>query len=315
MILQHDVILESEEHFDGRLPTHHLGFLLADLPVAIRGAVSMALRNRSKAPGKQPAWLRRASDVRFVGHSGNGITNLRLELPSLGEAAHEVYEQQTLFEIGRPDTGLTGLDLLSHVLNDIDAGRADSNAFDPQLLKQVGKFKRFFVASPFKGFRLSGSTADRNSVKVTAETIENSQRLYGKTPTPQRARIVGSLDGLEASTQRFSLLLDSGERVLGVYPEELTDALQPLWRTRVLVLGTSVFRASGNLLRIEADSIQPGETASSLFSAAPVPSATRLDPNKLRKNQGPRSGMAAIMGRWPGTETDSEIESALESLS
>ena len=66
-IHKHQICLESEQHFDGRLPSHHLGFLLADLPVAVRGAVSMALCNRSKTLGKQPEWLKRASDLRFTG--------------------------------------------------------------------------------------------------------------------------------------------------------------------------------------------------------------------------------------------------------
>ncbi|MGV3485175.1 MAG: hypothetical protein ACO1RT_12220 [Planctomycetaceae bacterium] len=80
---QHDIWLESEQHFDGRLPTHHLGFLFTDLPTMIRGAVSMALRNRSKTPGKQPNWIKKASDIRFTGHGGNGVTHLQFELPSL----------------------------------------------------------------------------------------------------------------------------------------------------------------------------------------------------------------------------------------
>lgn len=313
---QHEVCLESEQHFAGRLPTHHLGFLLADLPVAIRGAVSMALRNRSKAPGKQPQWLRRASDLRFTGHGGNGVSQLKFELPSLEDAASEVYEQQLLFDAGRPDGKLTGLDLLMKVVRDIEAAQADSDAFDPQLLQQVTKFKRFFKASPFTGIRIAGSVPDTLcEVRVTRVTTENSLRLYGRTPTPQRVRLVGKLDGLEASTQRFSLLLDSGERVAGVYPEEISDRLQELWRKRVLVLGTSVFRVSGNLLRVEAESIDDGTSASSLFSTPPVASSSRLDPNRLRKPQGARSGMAAIMGRWPGDETEEEIEQALERVS
>lgn len=313
---QHEICLESDQHFDGRLPTHHLGFLLADLPVAVRGAVSMALRNRSKTPGMQPSWLKRASDLRFTGHGGNGVTHLRFELRSLEDAASEVYEQQLLFDSGRPDGKLTGLDLLMRVVRDIDAVQADSDTFDPQLLHQVAKFRRFFKSGPFSGFRIAGSTPDtHDEVQVTPATTENSVRLYGRTPTPQRVRLVGNLDGLEASTQRFSLVLDSGERVSGVYPEEISDRLQELWRQRVLVLGTSVFRASGNLLRVEAESIDDGANASSLFSTPPVASGSRLDPNRLRKPQGPRSGMAAIMGRWPGDETEEEIAAALEQIS
>lgn len=312
----HDICLESDQHFHGRLPTYHLGFLLADLPVVIRGAVSMALRNRSRTPGKQPRWLKQASDLRFTGHEGNGATQLRFVLPSLQDAASEIYEQPFLFDSGRPEGTLTGLDLLMRVVRDIDEGHADSNTFDPQLLRQFAKLKRFFRAGPFFGFRIVGSVPDAGGdIRVTRTTTENSLRLYGRTPKPQRVRLVGKLDGLEASTQRFSLLLDSGERVSGVYPEDFSNRLQKLWRQRVLVVGTSVFRASGNLLRVEAEAIDDGENASSLFSTPPVASGSRLDPSRIRKPQGTRSGMAAIMGRWPGDETDDEIEDALEHIS
>ena len=315
-IQHHEICLESDQDFEGRLPTQHLGFLLTDLPVAIRGAVSMALRNRSKTPGRQPDWLKRASDLRFTGHGGNGVTHLQFELPSLEDAANNVYAQQELFDLGRPNGTLTGMDLLMQVVRDIEAAEPDSNAFDPQLLHQFSQFRRFFKSSPFTGFRISGSASDTcGEVRVTQATTENSRLLYGRTPTPQRVRLAGKLDGLEASTQRFSLLLDSGERVSGVYPEEISDRLQALWRQRVLVLGTSVFRASGNLLRVEAESINDGADAPSMFSTPPVAGSSRLDPNRLRKPQGTRSGMAAIMGKWPGDETEEEIAVALEQIS
>lgn len=313
---QHDICLESDQHFNGRLPPHHLGFLFTDLPTMIRGAVSMALRNRSKTPGKQPDWIKRASDVRFAGHGGNGVTHLKFELPSLDVAAQEIYSQKELFDSGRPDGSLTGLDLLMKVVGDIDDARADSDAFDPQLLRQVSKLKRFFKSSPFTGVQIAGSNNNRhNNVTLTAATVDTSIQLYGRTPTPQRTRIVGQLDGIEASTQRFSLLLESGDRVAGVYPEEISDNLQALWRKRVLVLGTSVFRASGNLLRIEAETIEDGNNVPTLFSTPPVASTGRLDPNRFRKTQGSRSGMAAIMNRWPGDESEEDIETALEFIS
>ncbi len=67
----HKVVLVGEQHFGRRLPPHHVGLLLSDLPFAIRQSVSMALRNRSTMRGRRPAWLDRAADVRlmFVGES------------------------------------------------------------------------------------------------------------------------------------------------------------------------------------------------------------------------------------------------------
>ena len=102
---------------------------------------------------------------------------------------------------------------------------------------------------------------------------------------------------------------------MGVFPKDLTDQMQPLWRDRVLVVGTAVYRTSGNLLRVEAEDIQTGNDAPNLFSRLPTPSHAKLNSNDLRESQGKRSGMAAIMGKWPGEETEEEIEAALEQIS
>ncbi len=139
--------------------------------------------------------------------------------------------------------------------------------------------------------------------------------LLGRTPSPQRVRIVGQLDGLIASTQRFSVLLDSGEKLVGVFASEQIDAMQELWRKRVLVLGTAVYRASGRLLRIDAEAVKPGENEQPIFSRMPSPPRTKFDTSKVRKPQGPKSGISAIIGKWPGDETEEEITAMLEELS
>jgi hypothetical protein len=118
-----------------------------------------------------------------------------------------------------------------------------------------------------------------------------------------------------ASTQQFSILLDSGEKVVGIFSEDEVDCMQRLWRTSVLVLGTAIYRASGMLLRVDAESVKAGEDEPAVFSRLPIPSSARIDVSRLRKSQGSRSGMAAIMGQWPGDETDEDIEAALEKLS
>ena len=70
----HQVSLVSQEHFAGKLPPHQVGVLLAELPLAVRGAVSMALLNRSCHKGKRPGWPTRAGDIRFT--EGNGVSSL-----------------------------------------------------------------------------------------------------------------------------------------------------------------------------------------------------------------------------------------------
>jgi hypothetical protein len=41
----------------------------------------------------------------------------------------------------------------------------------------------------------------------------------------------------------------------------------------------------------------------------------KFDPSMLDRPQGPDSGLNAVMGKWPGDETDEEILAMLEKLS
>jgi hypothetical protein len=312
----HRILLQTDQQFGRRLPPLHVGRLLAELPHAIRAAISMAFRNRSTASGRHPAWLQRAADIRFVDHQGNGESVLFFEAPTLGEAAEEIYQQQPLFPEMRPDPLDTGFDLFGDVVKDVRDLNSDSERFDPSLLRRVTNFRNVFERSPFCEVDLTSRRySEKSPAKLNPEVVASAKKLLGRTPAPQRVRLVGTLDGLEASTQRFSVLFDTGEKVTGVFPDDKIDTMQGLWRDRVLVLGTAIYRASGRLLRIDADDVRPGRHEAAIFSRLPTPPHERIDVARLHREQGRRSGLAAIMGRWPGDETDEVIEAALKQLS
>lgn len=314
--VEHALRLKSEEHFGIRLPPHHLGYLLAELPPAVGQSIAMAIQNRSTVKGKKPKWLRRAADIRFIGHqNGDGVT-LHFEAERLGDAAPELFEQGTLFADLMPDADATGFDLLRDVLADIRSGNEDSDHFDTPLLSRVARFHKFFARGPFDAI-VFPSRQDRESasVELNPALIDSAKSLCGRTPIPQRVRLVGKLDGIEASTKRFSLVLDTGDKVPGVFADGQMDVMQRLWRERVLVLGSAIYRPSGRLLRIDAEEVRVGKNEPSLFSRMPISRTGKLDPTRMKQSQGPRSGMAAIAGTWPGEESDDEIEAALEQLS
>src|SRR5208337_793147 len=81
----------------------------------------------------------------------------------------------------------------------------------------------------------------------------------------------------------------------------------------VVVSGLAVFRPSGKVLRIEADTISlASDSDLKIWSAEPEPLGARLDAKELHRPQCPRSGISAIFGRWPGDETDEEFEALLK---
>jgi hypothetical protein len=291
----HKMHLQSDEHFGKRLPPLHFGHLLVEIPLAMRASISMTFRYRRTIRGPQPAWLKAASDIRFVDHQGDDGTTLFFEAPTLGEAADELYQQKALFPEMQPDPQDTGFDLLGDVLRDVQAQNSDSDHFDPPLLNRIARFQKVFKRGPFCQVDFtSRRNTESEPARFNPSLIESANSLLGRTPAPQRIRLVGNLDGIQASTQRFSILLDSGEKASGVFTEDQIDNIQNLWRKRVLVLDTAVYRASGRLLRIEAEEVKCDNNEPAMFSELPKPpppdlarppgyrSRRRSSPSRLR---------------------------------
>lgn len=312
------LVLSSDERFGKRLPPRHVGYLMVELPVMVQQCISMSLRNRSTARGRAPEWLNRAADIRYVGHQGDGQTELLFEAPTLGDSAGEIYEQKELFEefSTRPSENDTGFDLLGDVLCDVKSRNSDSAHFDSPLLARLMRFEKVFKKSPFHDVTfISRRHTKRKPASMSPSIIDSAKSLLGKTPASQRVRLVGQLDGMEASTQRFSVLLDSGEKVFGVFSDEQLDSINELWRQRVLVLGTAVYRPSGKLLRVDADEVTLTEETGKFFSTIPQPRREHFDLRETIRSQQQKKGLAAIMGKWPGDESDDEIALALKELS
>lgn len=316
--VSHQIVLSSDEHFGNRLPPRHVGLLMAELPLIVKLCILMSLRNRSTASGRAPEWLNRAADIRYVGHQGDDQIELLFEAPSLGDSACEIYEQKELFDelSKRPSARDTGFDLLGDVLCDVKSRNTDSNHFDSPLLTRLTRFGKVFEKSPFRDLILTSRRhTKRKPACLSPSIIDSAKSLLGKTPASQRVRLVGQLDSIEASTQRFSLLLDTGEKVFGVFSDDQLDSINELWRQRVLVLGMAVYRPSGKLLRVDADEVTLTEETGQFFSAIPQPRRERFDLRETIRNQQHKKGLAAIMGKWPGDESDDEIAIALKELS
>jgi hypothetical protein len=117
------------------------------------------------------------------------------------------------------------------------------------------------------------------------------------------------------SQQRFVLVLDDGQLIRGVLVDGDLSALAPLFNQRVVVHGRAVYRPSGQLLRLDAQRIDPGADEPALWSRIPEARRQKRDLGTFRQPQTPQTGLGAIIGRWPGEETDEEIRKALEELS
>ena len=251
--------------------------------------------------------------MRFVGQEGTDDTTLYFEAPPLGEAAARLYDQQELWAT-RPDPEATGFDLLGDVICDVALRNADSERFDKQLLKRIGLFDHALNGT-FQELTIGTEKAGCEKMpSLNRAVITSAKELSRSTPRTQAVRLMGRLDMIRASTHSFALKLQDGNEVRGVLGDEDIDRIVSLFRQDVLVLGKAVFRPSGRLLRIDATEVHPASDADRFFSKLPQSNGRATDLREtLREHRG--GGIAAIFGRWPGDETDEEVEAALRELS
>lgn len=297
---------------NGRLPGAALAGLLPALHRGAEGAVRIRLEGRSRARGATPDWLRRAAAfdlVEYVREDGG----LRLEAPSLREAVPERFAQHALFE--EVDTERTGLSFVSEALEDAVGGDANSDAFDDGLLKVFERLRPVLQGGVTE-IEIRNARPDHPPVRITEEGVARIHDLVGRTPAPQRVRLAGWVNEIRHDERGFSLVLPDGRSVRGHLVGGEADTLKSLWGKKAVVSGQARFRPSGAIHHIEADRLSGASPEDlDIWGEVPEPFDRELDPRALRKPQGPRSGVNAIIGTWPDDTPEDEIFRILEELS
>ncbi len=313
--IHHTVRLSSPKRFGKHVPPSSLGIALQQVETGVKRSVLMAFEGRSVATGRPRAWFNSACDVRFLGMDGDEETLLHFEAPTFGEAASELYRQTDLWT-ARPPPQWTGFDALAGVLQDVGAGNQDSERFDRQLLQTIAHFRRLLEGDFNRVGIEEHRTGKPGEAVLDHATVEIARRLSEATPKNRPVRVVGRLDMLRVSTQSFAIHLDDGNEVRGVLTDGNASALRALVNERVLVLGRVVYRPSGRVLRLDADSVGPGAGLPSIWSKVPGPLVRPLHTaSDYRKPQMSTSGVNAFFGKWPGPESDEELIALLAELS
>ncbi len=308
------ITLRSEHHYGRRVPPKAVGEILRAIPSLVRKSIRMAFEGRSEASGRRPKWLSSAADVRFVDHDGTDDTVLYFETPTLGEAAHDLYEQQELWP-SRPDPNDTGFDLAADVVQDVSANQRDSDRFDRGLLRALQHLGRGLNGT-FQECLLTGHRYTREKPAVVDHSvIENAELLTRTTPKPRQVRIAGVLDMLRASTNTLAIKLQDASEVRAVYVQGDVADLHDLLKEQVVLMGKAIYRPSGNLLRVDAMEVRPMLNGDTFFTTIPEAPSARLDLREIELRQRRKRGIAAIIGRWPGDETDEQVEAALREIS
>ena len=287
--------------------------VLRDLLVlAIEGsqrALRMRLEGRSTSRGTPPPWLEPAAD--FEVEVREGSTVLDLTIPTLAEAYPAEFGQRQLFTEVDPDD--TAFDYFAEALA-AAAQRSDSQLYDRSMLQFFGKLRTVFEHG-IDSIQLS-TGRQSTPIYIVRESLSAFRDLEQSIPSPQYVQLAGKLDEIRHSDRAFSLKVGDGSHIKGVADKTQLDELHKNWGAAVVVAGTCHFTPAGRVLRIDAETIRTAEERDTrLWSVIPEPLFSEREPLLLGSHQGPRSGLNAIVGRWPGNESDEDIAAALNELS
>lgn len=282
--------------------------LLAELLDSAQQALRLRVEGRSRAQGKLPGWLEKAANFDLIDIEA-GSSVLVLEAPAVAEAAPERFAQLQFFAPFDPN--LTCIELLQETLCDALSERNDSDLYDDGLVATLEGFERV-MRHGVDSISFMSDAAPR----IDANGLRALHRLRDAIPRDQAVLVEGKLDELRHSDRFFTLILESGERIRGIATEEVDlDRLGELWAKPVRVQGIAKFRPSRALLRVDAEWIEATDGGPSPWSKMPRPFSSPGEVQVPSRPQGPRSGISAIFGKWPGDETEAELIEALERMS
>jgi hypothetical protein len=314
-MLTYTVRLPGARTLDGRVSGRVLGNLMHAVSHAAAGALRLRVEGRSTTRADRlPAWVEEGTEFVLLDFLQDE-PGLVLGARSLEDALPDRFVQGDLFS--PIDPGQSAISLMAASLAEAAAGHADSDAFDIDLLGVFARdFSRVFKRSHVETISVQNGAVGSPRVELDAEGLRTVGRLRDRTPRPQRVRLAGHLDVIKYSTCAFLMRLADGTQVRGVLVDESAEVLRPHFGTHVAVEGTAQFRPSGALLRVDVDRIAPAsERDLHAFSGPPRAIDGPSDVRRLRRPQTATSGVNAIIGRWPGDETDEEVERTLREVS
>ena len=312
--VERSFLVKGQEGLGKKPRPELIGPVLTGLHDSLQDAVRMGFLHSSRAPGRIPDVLKRAAELRYLGHEGNGDgTLLRFEVSPFGSAAGELFQQQRLWEDG-PTQNETAFELFAAVLYDVGSRRADSNRYDPGLLKRIQKYKGTLNRG-VQRIELPDTNLTQRG-HIDADVVSAAFDLAAATPQPRRVRTTGRLDLMGASQGVLKIHVQPGEIVTALWDGDMElEALVEYFNRDVVIEGTAIFRPSGALLRIDADAIALASSQDELFRAVPTAVVTRDYSRLLRPRPAERPPYVGIVQSIPAEEPDAEFAAAVDDLS
>jgi len=293
----------------GNIPLNLLQSLLNLLKKGSARNLQLLIERRSNGKSFYTSWIERATylilDCEQITNQG-GVLELSIQCPTLQEL--DIKLENLCLPL---DGHLTSLDYSQQTLSGLLESRINSIIYDRSLIKE---FKKFLAS--LKQSQASVEFLLDSPLSLTAENLEYFSQIESAIPKSNHVRVGGYLRRLQPIAHSGVLSLADNQLIQINFDRRLSQSLENLLHQPAIVEGMAHYMANEKLLRVDAHSIfTVAETEMLLWSQYPKPLSVNFNVQDLYITQTGETGIGAIFGKWPGSETDEEIQAYLEELS
>ena len=310
--IDHRIVLTGPEFEGTFFRPEAMALVERRLPEALRDAARMRVFASSRKIGRPGRIVETALDLWFGDvreDPESGGTAITARVPTLGDAAPQIFDQGVLWDDGLRKED-TVFDLLGDVVNDVRRQNRDSNRYDQALLRRL----RRVLPEGTDTVQFVSPRYHERPVLVDEDLTEAADRLAAETPPDVRTRVVGKLEAMFFDSRAFRLVLDNGVRFRGLWVPDDPEPLHTLWGKRVLLEGRVKFKPTGAPLGIEAEAIRPAVERDALWAAVPQPRLVSSPPSPIALSA-ERNPLAAIWGLLADEGSDEQFLQELEAMS
>jgi hypothetical protein len=288
---------KADVPLDGRL----VGDILETLDAGTRKVLRLSAEGRSDISGVYPRTL--AAGAGFTVDSvARHPSRIVLNAPSLGDV---LVDKNVRREV-RLDTSAIGL--FAEGMRDAIEGREASELVDESLISTYLELGRVLERKHVGSLSLTNGKLNAVPVSLRPEYLKAISEYQVEKPVARTVRVAGRINTIRHSDKGFTLMLESGHALRGVFPSDTGTELRKFYGKTVIASGLVEFRSSGRPFMLHAKDIVAATAAeAALWASEPAP-LEGTGSNAIRtKKQGPRTGLNAVFGKWPIDVSDEDF--------
>ncbi|OFX41933.1 MAG: hypothetical protein A2X08_01865 [Bacteroidetes bacterium GWA2_32_17] len=308
--MNYDIKIRGDKEDNGLLEFDRLNQITQNTKEIATKALMLKIRGFSEI--KPDKSIKEALAIRLQSLNGNKNegTSMVLDCEHFEKTLKVL--QLNLFKPTGEVLKLTPMALVIQTFRSALIEEEDKDNLDKPLLKTLLKFKKNFISNN-EIFYFS----NRNSIpeiEVTLKDFRKIENLEDSIPEPTKVIINGKLDEMKYSKSKLVLITNEGAVNAFAKDYVVIDGIVHYMGKELTISGMAHYKPNGQVSFIEIQEYYEPGKKDIFFSRKPLAMDTQQQIAFQLKAGKSRNPLTAIIGKWPGNESDDEFQKMLKDL-